>query len=180
MRKNNKRVLDRSYLQDTRAIMKKRVNFKEISVHDTPDRSPGFLLWHVSTTWRGLIEMMLKSMGLTHPQFVILAVLGWITRKGDLVTQATIGKMAGLDPNTVSQIMRRLEQKEWITRIKSSDGRAKNPILTIEGSEILKRALPAVETKDSEFFHDLNADEMECMMDIFRKLILKNQAGIVG
>lgn len=154
--------------------MKKSINFKEISVHDTPDRSPGFLLWHVSTAWRGSIEQMLKSLGLTHPQFVILATLGWLTRKGDRVTQALIGKMAGLDPNTVSQIIRGLEQKELIMREKSSDGRAKNPILTMKGSDILKRALPAVETKDTEFFHNLTAGEMECMISIFQKLIPKN------
>lgn len=154
--------------------MKKNINFKEISVHDTPDRSPGFLLWHVSTAWRGSIELMLKSIGLTHPQFVILATLGWLTRKGDHVTQSLIGKMAGLDPNTVSQILRGLEQKELIMRKKSSDGRAKNPILTIKGSDILKRAMPAVETKDAEFFHNLTAEESECLINIFQKLILKN------
>lgn len=154
--------------------MKKNVNFKDISVHDTPNRSPGFLLWHVSTAWRGSIELMLKSMGLTHPQFVILATLGWLTRKGDRVTQAVVGKMAGLDPNTVSQIIRGLEQKELIIREKSSDGRAKNPILTIKGSDMLKKAIPAVETKDAEFFHNLTLEEKECMIDIFQKLIPKN------
>lgn len=151
--------------------MKKSINFKEISVHDTPDRSPGFLLWHVSTAWRGSIEMMLKSIGLTHPQFVILATLGWLTRKGDRVTQATIGKMAGLDPNTVSQIIRGLEQKELIVREKSSDGRAKNPILTVRGSNILKKAMPAVETKDAEFFNNLTVEERDSMIGIFQKLI---------
>jgi DNA-binding MarR family transcriptional regulator len=156
----------------------KNVNFKEISVHDTPDRSPGFLLWHVSTTWRGSIEWMLKSIGLTHPQFVILATLGWLTRKGGRVSQAAIGKMAGLDPNTVSQIIRGLEQKELITREKSSDGRAKNPILTMKGSAILKKAMPAVETKDAEFFQKLTPQEMECMIGIFQRLIAKDQAEI--
>lgn len=154
--------------------MKKSINFKEISVHDTPDRSPGFLLWHVSTAWRGSIELMLKSIGLTHPQFVILATLGWLTRKADRVNQALIGKMAGLDPNTVSQIIRGLEQKELIMREKSSDKRAKNPILTIKGANILKRAMPAVETKDAEFFHNLTAKEIECMIHIFQKLIPKH------
>ena len=154
--------------------MKKSINCKEISVHDTPDRSPGFLLWHISTAWRGSIEMMLKSMSLTHPQFVILATLGWLTRKGDRVTQALIGKMAGLDPNTVSQIIRGLEQKELIMREKSSDGRVKNPILTMKGSDILKRALPAVEAKDAEFFHNLTVEEKESMISIFQKLIPKN------
>lgn len=151
--------------------MKKNVNFKEISVHDTPDRSPGFLLWHISTAWRGSIEVMLKSIGLTHPQFVILATLGWLTRKGDRITQATVGKMAGLDPNTVSQIMRGLEQKELIMREKSSDGRAKNPILTVRGSDILKKAMPAVEAKDAEFFNNLTVEERECMIGIFQKLV---------
>jgi hypothetical protein len=94
--------------------MKKSINFKEISVHNTPGRSPGFLLCHVSITWRGSIEGVLKFLGLTHPQFVILATLGWLTRKGDRVNQAFIGKMAGLDPNTVSQILRGFEQKELI------------------------------------------------------------------
>lgn len=151
------------------------MNFKEISVHDTPNSSPGFLLWHVSTAWRRSIEWTLKPTGLTHPQFVILATLGWLTQKGDRVTQAAIGKMAGLDPNTVSQIIRGLEQKKYITREKSSDGRAKNPTLTIKGSDILKKAMPAVETKDAEFFQALTNKEMECMMIIFQKLIPTNQ-----
>ncbi len=150
----------------------KNVNFEEISTHDTPERSPGFLLWHISTAWRGSIEWILKPIGLTHPQFVILATLGWLTRTGDRVTQAAVGKMAGLDPNTVSQIIRGLEQKELIIREKSSDGRAKNPLLTMKGSEILKRALPAVETKDAEFFQKLTATERECLIAIFQKLTL--------
>ncbi|MBA3815868.1 MAG: MarR family transcriptional regulator [Parachlamydiaceae bacterium] len=154
--------------------MKNNVNFKEISVHDTPDRSPGFLLWHISTVWRGSIEQMLKSIDLTHPQFVILAALGWLTRKGERVTQAAIGKVAGLDPNTASQIIKGLELKKLIMREQSSDGRAKNPILTIKGSEILKKALPAVENKDAEFFHHLSTEELGSLIRIFHKLIPKN------
>lgn len=152
----------------------KRVDFKEISVHEVPDRSPGFLLWHVSTTWRGAIEKELRSMDLTHPQFVILATLGWLTRKGDRVTQADLGKMAGLDPNTVSQIIKGLEHKEWIARKRSSDGRAKNPHLTQKGSDLLQRALPAVETEDAQFFQNLTEIEINSMIRIFQKLLLKN------
>ena|ERR1700722_6951440 len=150
--------------------MNKNGYFKEISVHDTPDQSPGFLLWHISTSWRSSIETILKPIGLTHPQFVVLATLGWLTRKGTRVTQAAIGKMAGLDPNTTSQIIKGLEQKELIKRIRSSDGRAKNPILTSKGREILTQALPAVETTDAHFFNILSNKEMEYMIRIFRKL----------
>ena len=150
--------------------MKKRVDFKQISVHETPNRSPGFLLWHISTSWRSAIETILKSMGLTHPQFVVLASLGWLTKEGDRVTQAAIGKMAGLDPNTCSQIIRGLEQKNLIKREQSSDGRAKNPILTGQGQQILIQALPAVEAIDAQFFNQLTDKEMKGMIRIFQKL----------
>ena len=150
--------------------MNKNINFKKISVHDTPDRSPGFLLWHISTSWRSSIETILKPISLTHPQFVVLATLGWLTRKGDRVTQAAIGKMAGLDPNTTSQIIRGLEQKGLIKREQSSDGRAKNPILTTKGNEILTKALPTVEATDTHFFSSLGKKEMEHMIRIFQKL----------
>lgn len=150
--------------------MKKNISFEEISAHDTPEESPGFLLWHVSTAWRGSIEQVLKSMGLTHPQFVILATLGWLTRNGNPVTQALVGKMARLDPNTVSQIIRGLEKKQLIAREKASDKRAKSPLLTEKGAAMLKKAMPLVEGKDAEFFQELGSAEKVRMLEIFRKL----------
>lgn len=135
----------------------------------SPKQSPGFLLWHISTSWRSSIEDVLKNFGLTHPQFVILAVTGWLTRKGELVTQALIAKMAGLDPNTTSQIVKGLEKKGLIERKASSDGRAKNPLLTSEGSKILAKALPAVEQEDHRFFNGLSKKELDDLVRIFQK-----------
>ncbi len=109
--------------------------------------------------WRSSIEAILKTCRLTHPQFVILAPTGWLTRNGKLATQAAIGKMAGLDPNTTSQIIKGLEQKELIKRDKASDERAKNVSLAAKGAEILSRALPAVEKADVEFFNPLTKNE---------------------
>src|ERR1700733_6723638 len=96
--------------------MNERPNFKEISIHEAPKQSPGFLLWHISTSWRGSIEAVLKTLGLTHPQFVVLATTAWLTKSGEFATQAAIGKMAGLDPNTISQIITTLEKKKLIRR----------------------------------------------------------------
>jgi len=152
--------------------MSKQVNFKKISAYNLPERSPGFLLWHVSTSWRRSIEATLRPLDLTHPQFVILAALGWLAQEGDRVTQVTIGKMAGLDPNTTSQILKGLEQKGLIERESSLDGRAKNPILTNRGSKILASALPAVETADNEFFHGLSKQEMGHLVKLFQKMLL--------
>lgn len=149
--------------------MSKKIDFEKLSVHDTPEKSPGFLLWHISTSWRSSIEKVLKSMGLTHPQFVVIATLGWLSRNGNLVTQAAIGKLAGLDPNTTSQIIKGLEQKKLIKRVPSADGRAKNVSLTSQGKDLLNRALPAVETADSYFFQPLTAKELSSLINIFQK-----------
>lgn len=151
--------------------MRERPNFKEISIHEGPKQSPGFLLWHISTSWRSAIEAVLKTLGLTHPQFVVLATTGWLTRDGELTTQAAIGKMAGLDPNTTSQIIKGLEKKELIKRDKSSDGRAKNASLTSYGNAILRSAMPAVERADAKFFSILTKQEASNLLRIFQKLI---------
>lgn len=147
-----------------------KLNFKKISVHEGPKQSPGFLLWHISTLWRSSIEASLKALGLTHPQFVVMATIGWLTRNNELITQVTIGKMAGLDPNTTSQIIKGLEQKNLIKRRKSSDGRAKNVSLTSKGAEILGQALPAVEAADAKFFNILTKNEISFLIGLFQKL----------
>jgi DNA-binding MarR family transcriptional regulator len=125
--------------------------------------------------WRLIyfVQSVLKGLGLTHPQFVVLATVGWLTKNDGLVTQVAIGKMAGLDPNTNSQIIKGLEQKQLIQRAQSSDGRAKNISLTPGGSEILKQALPAVEKADSNFFNLLNVKELNLLTQTFQKLVPK-------
>lgn len=149
----------------------KKLIFEEITVHETPERSPGFLLWHISTSWRTSIEATLKQASLTHPQFVVLASLGWLTRNGERVAQAAVGKLAGLDPNTTSQIIKGLELKGLIKREKSADGRVKNPLVTAKGGKVLGSALPAVESADSKFFSGLSKKELEALVQLFQKLI---------
>ncbi len=149
----------------------KKVDFKTISVHEAPELSPGFLLWRVSTSWRSRIEAALKPLKLTHPQFVVLAAIGWLTRKGQRATQADVGIMAGLDRNTISQIIRGLEEKQWIKRLPSEDARAKNPLLTAKGSKLLSAALPIVETADAQFFQALSCLEMDSVLPAFQKLM---------
>ncbi len=147
-----------------------KVTFKTVSAFAGPAESPGFLLWHVSTSWRRSVETVLKSLALTHPQFVVLATVGWLTRHDASTTQAAIGKMAGLDPNTISQILKSLEDKKLIMRQTLSDGRVKNPFLTAAGADLLTRALPAVEGADAAFFASLSPQERAYMLQIFHKL----------
>lgn len=151
--------------------MKKRFDFESVTEFEQPEQSPGYLLWKVSTQWRSAIEDVLKPLGLTHPQFVILASLGWLTRKGTLVTQVQIGKSSSLDPNTTSQILRGLEKRKLIKRTQLSDERSKNPTLTQAGSTLLAQALPAIEKADAQFFSVLSSGESKNLLSIFQMLI---------
>lgn len=147
------------------------INFSSISGYEGPKQSPGFLLWRVSTSWRSSIESTLKSFSLTHPQFVVLASTAWLTKDGELATQAAIGKLAGLDPNTMSQIFAGLEKKKLIKRTISSDGRARNPQTTKNGDEVLARALPAVEQADREFFDEITHNDLDGLVSVFQKML---------
>ena len=76
-----------------------------------PEENPGFLLWRASTLWRRAIESVLKPLGLTHPQFVILATVAWLTREGEKSSQVEISKHAELDPTQHRRFCEVLKQK---------------------------------------------------------------------
>ncbi len=73
-----------------------KVDFESASKFKTPEESPGYLLWRVSTQWRSSLEKALKAYGLTHPQFVVLAIIGWLRRKAQSINQAEISRASGL------------------------------------------------------------------------------------
>lgn len=151
--------------------MTPKINFKKISKFSGPKRSPGYLLWRISTQWRSCIEQALKQLGLTHAQFVVLATTGWLTKDGSQTTQIEIGKSAGLDPNNTSQIIRLLEEKNLIQRTRTIDERSKNPELTELGKKLLGQALPLVETEDQRFFDALSELEVETFIKLCTKLM---------
>ncbi len=158
--------------------MKHSVNFNEISAHPSAEESPGFLLWRVSILWRKTIETALKPLGLTHPQFVILATTGWLTRMGKRASQAEIGRQASLDPNTTSQILRGLQARGLIERLHTIDERSKYPTLTRAGVESLSKAMLAVENADAVFFAsiDLKGSEiLQTLQILARSEYLKNE-----
>jgi DNA-binding MarR family transcriptional regulator len=157
-------------------VKNKPIAIEEITRFQGPEESPGYLLWRVSMQWRNAIESVLKQLDLTHPQFVVLAATGWLTRKNQNIAQVAIGKTAGLDPNTTSQILRTLEAKKLIKRAHSVNERNKTSILTQAGSKKLAQAMPTVEQADEEYFSKLSSQETTQIVKIFQQLI--SQKGI--
>ena len=116
----------------------------------------------VYNKWHSMIKKELKKMNLTHPQFVVLASLAYLSQDSNEVTQVMISKLSGIDVMTVSQILNLLEKNDFVKRKEHSrDTRAKAVILNKKGEETLQKAVPLVEKIDEIFFEKLDTDEKQ-------------------
>lgn len=123
-----------------------------------PFESPGFLLWRVSNAWQRRQRAALEPFGLTHTQFVMLAVATWFGEQAPL-TQARLAQLAGSDPMTTSQVVRALEAAGHFARDPHpNDTRAKSITVSPSGRDLAARAVRAVETTDEAFFASLGED----------------------
>lgn len=132
-----------------------------------PESSIGLLFIKAYNRWHTLIKECLKEFDLTHSQFVALTTLGYLSTLFDEVSQVMVSKYCDIDVMTLSQILNLLEKKGLIFRkTHSKDSRAKCIVLTQEGADKIRLALPKVESVDEEFFNDLKEkqnDFKECL-----------------
>jgi DNA-binding MarR family transcriptional regulator len=118
-----------------------------------PEKSPGFLLWQVSTNWRRLVETALIEIGLTYSQFILLASLERLNSHQSAVAQVELARHCRTDITMTSQILRTLERKGYIERkMQKGNERSKFPKVTKRGAQLIEQALPIVEKVDQQFF----------------------------
>ncbi|WP_343328381.1 MarR family winged helix-turn-helix transcriptional regulator [Polaribacter staleyi] len=119
----------------------------------SPNDSPGYLLGQVTMLWQRKLKIVLDPLDLTQTQFVLLAALGWLSKKKNVVTQVDIANQSNADRMMVSKVLRTLEKKNFINRQEhQTDTRAKVVTLTVKGTDVLQKALTAVENADLDFF----------------------------
>ncbi len=149
----------------------KDIQWQEISEFSQAQESPGYLLWIVSTAWRRQLEEKLATLDLTHIQFVLLASIGFLTKRGRSISQIELAKHANLHAAMTSQVMRTLHKKGLITRMhQPGDERAKHAALTPAGAALVEKAVPLVEGIDREFFSPLSAQEQATYLALMAKL----------
>ena len=123
---------------------------------DEYKKSTGLLFIRTYHKWHGLIKNELKTIDLTHPQFVVLTSLAALLRQQEWVSQTDIARFSDMDVMTVSQIIRLLVKKGLIMReVHPKDSRANIILLTDTGLQKVNQALPLVEGIDQAFFGKL-------------------------
>jgi len=104
----------------------------------TVDQFLCFALYSASLAMTKLYQSRLKPLGLTYPQYLVLLAL-W---EKDNVTVSEIGARVQLDSGTLSQLLKRLEESEFISR-RRDVGRDERKVLislTEQGEELKIRA----------------------------------------
>ena len=139
---------------------------------DEYKKSTGLLFIRTYHKWHGLIKNELKTIDLTHPQFIVLTTLAALLRQQEWVSQTDIARFSDMDVMTVSQIIRLLVKKELIMReVHPKDSRANIILLTDTGLQKVNQALPLVESIDQAFF-----GKLEDKTEVFNQLLMKLEA----
>ncbi|GEK03706.1 MULTISPECIES: MarR family winged helix-turn-helix transcriptional regulator [unclassified Streptomyces] len=102
------------------------------------DRQICFSLHAASRAFNGVYRVVLKDLGLTYPQYLVMLVL-W--EHGDLPVKK-LGEHLRLDSGTLSPLLKRLEAAGLVTRERSAhDERSVRVGLTGQGAALRERAL---------------------------------------
>jgi DNA-binding MarR family transcriptional regulator len=102
------------------------------------DQQICFSLHAASRAFGGVYRLVLKDLGLTYPQYLVMLVL-W--EHGDLPVKK-LGEHLRLDSGTLSPLLKRLEAAGLVRRERSArDERSVEVRLTEEGGALRERAL---------------------------------------
>ena len=138
---------------------------------ETPEESPGFLLWQVSITWQRQIKAELDPYGISHAQFVILAVLLWCEETSTTPIQSFLVAKTKLDKMTVSASLKKLSLENLIKRNEhEKDTRAKSVTLTTKGKELTQQLVKLVEQVDKVFFSSIKATNQKTLINTLNAL----------
>ena len=113
------------------------------------------------------LEEDLNKVGLTPPQFYVLATIGYA---GGLPF-GEIGAKMMVTVSNLTGIVDRLEEKKIVSRKRDeNDRRVVHVVLTEKGAKLYKTAIPLFEKSVGELFSSLESSDQKELSAILRKL----------
>ncbi|REL26667.1 MarR family transcriptional regulator [Thalassotalea euphylliae] len=115
-----------------------------MSEHLTLEKQLCFRLYSLNKNLTKLYSPLLKKMGLTYPQYLVMLAL-WQVEQA--VPIKKLCQQLDLDTGTLSPLLKRMEQSDLLTRERSrEDERSVNIQLTPHGRELKTQAAQIPET----------------------------------
>lgn len=137
-----------------------------------PQSSPGYWLYHAALAWTAAVTERLSRLGLTQPQFMVLASIGWLSRSGTSPMQQQVSDYSGVDRMLTSRLVRRLEDAQLVARTPdAADGRAIRLSLTPKGRTVSAAAIAAVRTLDDVAF----GEDPAAVRDMLQQVTMTNR-----
>ncbi|MCC8934589.1 MULTISPECIES: MarR family winged helix-turn-helix transcriptional regulator [Rhizobiaceae] len=129
------------------------------------DKQLCFALYGAAHAFTRAYKPLLTPLGLTYPQYVVMMAL-W--EEDDLSVKA-LGEKVGLDSGTLSPLLKRLEQIQYVSRRRdAADERVVFITLTEEGRALKRRALEVFSTIGNQTGCDIA--EIESLRDSLNRL----------
>lgn len=127
----------------------------------------GYLIKEVQQALRKSMDKHLAAIGLTTPQYSVLAEL----KQFPGVTSAELARKSFVTPQTMSLIVQKLEERGLLKRADSAtNGKILNIEITAEGLKLLGEAHLKVEGVQDEIFGTLTAEESSNLQAILKKI----------
>ncbi len=114
-----------------------------IPLTDLPDRPEDMICFAVYAASHALTrayQPMLKALGLTYPQYIALTVL-W---ESDEQTVGAMGKRLGMDTNTLTPLLKRLEAAGHIERRRGTEDERRVFVTLTKKGRALKAEAPEI------------------------------------
>lgn len=114
----------------------------------------------IGATLPGALDADLRAVGLTHPTYVVLAMLSEAPDRS--LRMAELARRASVSPSRLTHTVTRLEQRGLVRRAAvADDGRGAAATLTDAGWDVVVRAAPThVATVRRLLFDDLTPEEL--------------------
>lgn len=110
---------------------------------------------------------ILDEFGLTCSQFEILSAIYHFSKSKKEIIQIDLSEISQIDPMTTSTILRNLQKKGLVTRVRSlENARAIIVKLTGKGSDTYEKAFTKVSSASKSIYQDIDKNEFASQLSI--------------